>query len=234
MNSNASDSLSRRLVDVFLRLDRAYGPQNWWPGSGGFEMIAGAILTQSAAWTNVERALANLRRAGALEPAKLLAFDEAELALLVRPSGYYLSKARKLRAFARLLVQEFNGDPSQLFLQPMEVLRNTLLSTYGIGPETADDIILYGANQPSFVIDAYTRRVFTRLGVEPHRDRYEDWRSLFMSNLPANAALFNQYHALIVCHAKRSCSKRPRCSGCTLASICPSASPARSRHALQP
>lgn len=211
------------LLDVYARLWQAYGPQSWWPGAGGFEMVAGAILTQSAAWANVESALANLKRADALDPHRLLALPEAELGQLVRPSGYYNAKARKLRAFAQMLTDDFAGNLSRLYALPLPRLRERLLTTYGIGPETADDIVLYGAEKPSFVIDTYTRRIFTRLGFRPPRDRYEEWRASFMETLPADAGLYNEYHALIVRHAKVSCRARPLCGDCVLNDCCASA-----------
>lgn len=205
---------------MYERLQEAYGPQSWWPGDGGFETIVGAILTQSAAWPNVERALQRLREAGALSPAAILGMDEPALSELIRPSGYFNAKARKLVAFCEMLRDDFSGDVSALLSLPADALRARLLDTYGIGPETADDIVLYAAAQPTFVIDAYTRRIFSRLGISPAREDYESWRSLFLTSLPANVALFNEYHALIVRHAKVSCAKRPVCAGCVLQDGC--------------
>jgi len=218
-----ADSLRERLTDIYDRLLAAYGPQRWWPGSGGFETVAGAILTQSAAWPNVEQALERLRAAGALTPEAILSLDEAELAQLVRPSGYFNAKARKLIAFCNMLRREFSGDLHSLLALPAQELRGRLLSTYGIGPETADDIVLYAAAKPSFVIDAYTRRIFSRLGIAPQYEDYESWRSMFMVALPVNATMFNEYHALIVRHAKVSCAKRPDCARCVLQGICATA-----------
>ena len=210
----------RRLTAIYDCLLAAYGPQSWWPGAGGFETIVGAILTQSAAWPNVERALERLRAADALSPAAILALEEPALAELVRPSGYFNAKARKLIAFCEMLSRDFSGDLTRLLSLPAETLRAKLLDTYGIGPETADDIVLYAASAPTFVIDAYTRRIFSRLGIAPERDDYESWRSLFMSALPPDVALFNEYHALIVRHAKVSCAKRPTCCACVLREDC--------------
>src|SRR3990172_6685346 len=202
-----------RLLDVYERLLEAYGPQHWWPGETAFEVIVGAILTQSAAWTNVEKALANLKAAGALSPEGLHGLDEREIARLIRPSGYFNAKARKLKAFVEMLHNRFpsaalgtgSGDLNRLLALPRGELRGLLLSTHGIGPETADSIVLYAAGQPSFVIDAYTRRVFSRLGLLPKRDVYEAWRSMFMEALPADARMFNEYHALIVRLGKDVC-----------------------------
>ncbi len=210
-----------RLLAVYERLFAAYGPQRWWPADTPFEVIAGAILTQSAAWTNVEKALANLQAAGALSPQGLRALSEAKLARLIRPSGYFNAKARKLKAFADLLCDRFGGDPDALLATPVDTLRPLLLATHGIGPETADSILLYAAQQPLFVVDAYTRRLFSRLGLSPPRDTYDAWQRLFMDALPPEAPLFNEYHALIVAHGKRLCRRRPLCADCPLLAVCP-------------
>lgn len=214
-------SLSARLLEIYRRLFSIYGPQRWWPGKTAFEIVVGAILTQSAAWTNVEKALNNLRAAGALSPAALHSLDVAEIARLVRPSGYYNTKAQKLKAFVAMLAANFNGDLDALLALPEATLRPLLLSTYGIGPETADSILLYAADRPVFVIDAYTRRVFSRLGIGPEQDTYHGWQMMFMASLEADAALFNEYHALIVRLAKDFCRKRPRCHLCPLRDGCP-------------
>jgi endonuclease-3 related protein len=218
MSPRAADG---RLLEVYWRLYEAYGPQRWWPGDGPFEVIVGAILTQSAAWTNVEKALANLKAAGRLSPGALMDIAERALAPLVRPSCYFNEKARKLKAFACLLRDSFGGDLDRLLATPPEELRPLLLSCHGIGPETADSILLYAAGQPSFVIDSYTRRLFARLGFRPSPDTYEGWRRLFMQSLPQEAPLFNEYHALIVRHGKERCRKQPLCEGCPLLDACP-------------
>ncbi|MCH8814918.1 MAG: endonuclease III domain-containing protein [Chloroflexi bacterium] len=211
----------RRLLDVYDRLFRRFGSQRWWPGDGPFETIVGAILTQAAAWTNVEKALANLKSAGVLSPEGVASTPEEELASLLRPSGYYNAKARKLKAFVELLQRQFGGDLDRMLGCPAEVLREQLLSTYGIGPETADSILLYAAGRPVFVIDAYTRRIFSRLGVEPERDSYDGWQKMFECSLPAESRLFNEYHALIVRLGKEHCRKEPECGACPLFQICP-------------
>jgi len=213
--------LSHRLLDIYRCLYAAYGPQHWWPGETPFEVIVGAILTQSAAWTNVEKAIVNLKAAGALSPQGLARLSEGELARLVYPAGYFNAKARKLKAFVALLFQRFEGDLQGLLAAPVEELRPLLLATHGIGPETADSILLYAAGRPVFVIDAYTRRMFARLRVTPDRDSYASWRALFMANLEADAALFNEYHALIVRHGKEVCRRQPRCEVCSLLEGCP-------------
>ena len=212
--------LSHRLLDIYRCLYAAYGPQHWWPGETPFEVIVGAILTQSAAWTNVEKAIVNLKAAGALSPQGLARLSEGELARLVYPAGYFNAKARKLKAFVALLFQRFEGDLQGLLAAPVEELRPLLLATHGIGPETADSILLYAAGRPVFVIDAYTRRMFARLRVTPDRDSYASWRALFMANLEADAALFNEYHALIVRHGKEVCRRQPLCGRCPLRATC--------------
>jgi len=213
-------SAAEVLRDVHDCLLVAYGPQHWWPGETAFEVIVGAILTQSAAWTNVEKALANLKAAGALSPQGLHGLSEGEIARLIRPSGYFNAKARKLKAFVEMLHVRFRGDLERLLTLPRDELRTLLLSTHGIGPETADSIVLYAAGQPSFVIDAYTRRMFTRIGLTPSRDSYEGWRALFLDALLADAPMFNEYHALIVAHGKAVCGKTPSCDDCVLREGC--------------
>jgi endonuclease-3 related protein len=186
-----------------------------------FEVIVGAILTQSAAWTNVEKALANLKTAAVLSPEGIAQTREGDLAALLRPSGYFNAKARKLKAFVALLEERFGGDLGRLLATPVGELRPLLLATHGIGPETADSILLYAAERPVFVIDAYTRRVFTRLGTAAEPDTYEGWQRLFEATLPHDAAMFNEYHALTVRLAKERCRRQPVCKGCPLLDVCP-------------
>ena len=199
----------------------AYGPQDWWPGDSSFEIIVGAVLTQSAAWTNVEKALTNLKAAAPISPGGIAALPEVELAQLIRPSGYFNAKARKLKAFVALLNDRYGGEHDRMLATPADQLRPALLGTHGIGPETADSILLYAANRPVFVIDAYTRRTFLRLGLVPEADNYDAWQELFMRALPPVAQLFNEYHALIVHHGKEVCRKRPLCAQCPLSVVCP-------------
>jgi len=213
--------LSHRLLEIYRCLYASYGPQHWWPGETPFEVIVGAILTQSAAWANVEKAIGNLKAAGALSPDGLARLSEGELARLVYPAGYFNAKARKLKAFVALLFQRFDGELERLLAAPVDELRPLLLATHGIGPETADSILLYAAGRPVFVIDAYTRRLFSRLGMTPGRDSYDSWRALFMENLEADAGLFNEYHALMVRHGKAVCRRQPRCDVCPLLEGCP-------------
>jgi len=217
----AGGGAGRSLEDVFERLLARYGPQGWWPGDDRpFVVAVGAILTQAAAWKNVEKALGSLEQAGALTPEGLLRLPETELARLVFPAGYYNAKARKLKAFAEMLHGRCGGRLEGLFGLPLVELRRALLETHGIGPETADDIILYAAGQPLFVIDAYTRRVFSRLGLEPAEDTYDAWQSFFMDRLPPDVPLFKEYHALLVRHGKETCRREPLCAGCCLLDVC--------------
>jgi endonuclease-3 related protein len=221
-------TVAEALRSIYRRLLDRYGPQHWWPARDPFEVTVGAILTQSTAWTNVEKAIAGLRAAGRLSAAALLALPEPELAELIRPCGYYNVKARRLKAFVGWLVKTCGGDLEKLFSRDAVTLRRELLGIYGIGEETADSILLYAGNLPVFVIDAYTRRILGRLGLSPAqacppesgstrgRDSYAAFQALFMENLPPDPRLFNEYHALLVHLGKDCCRKTPRCSGCPL------------------
>ena len=181
----------------------------------------GAILTQGVSWTNVERALDNLKAAGVFSLQGLREVPEEELAPLVRPCLYYNVKARKLKAFAEHLWLRHEGNLEAFLAQEPSTLRAELLSIYGIGEETADDILLYAAERPFFVIDAYTRRILKRLGIAPPRESYRAYQDLLHRRLPRDAEMFNEYHALLDRHAKESCRKHPECSSCCLVDICP-------------
>jgi len=215
-----SDPTREALLDIYHRLYTAYGPQGWWPGGSPFEVVVGAILTQAAAWTNVEKAIDNLKAAGVLSPRGIFRTPVDDLARLLYPAGYYNAKARKLKAFVEMLFERHGGDLDRLFALPAPELRRELLATHGIGPETADAVILYAAGRPCFVIDAYTRRVFGRLGLTPAKDDYGSWQALFEDALPPDATLYNEYHALIDRHAKTYCRKEPLCVQCFLREIC--------------
>ena len=214
-------ALSRKLLDIFDRMRETYGPQDWWPGDTRFEIMVGAVLTQAAAWTNVRQAIANLMAAGVLSPQAVRAISQERLAELVHPSGYFNSKARKLKALAEYLGERFHDDLDAMAQEDPQALRAELLGVYGIGPETADDILLYALGQPAFVIDNYTRRVFSRLGLASDKLPYLTFRSLFMDHLPLDTDLFREYHALVVHHGKEVCRKRPLCDRCSLLPICP-------------
>ena len=210
-----------RLLDVFRRMSARYGPQRWWPGDTPFEVMVGAVLTQATSWTNVEKALANLKAADALSPSGIRSLDESDLARLIYPSGYYNAKARKLRALVDYLGRRFDDDLDAMAREEMGSLRAELLGVYGVGEETADDILLYALRMPSFVVDSYTKRVFSRLGDLEERASHAVCRSLFTDNLPEDRELFSEYHGLIVRHANVACRKRPVCHGCCLLDICP-------------
>ncbi len=216
-------ALSGRLQEIYRRLYQAHGPQHWWPGEGPFEVIVGAILTQSAAWTNVEKALASMKEAQCWTFDTIHATSEADLATLVRQSGYFNAKARKLKAFAAHLAENYDGVLARLLTKETKTLREELLSIHGIGEETADDIVVYAAEKPSYVIDSYTRRIIGRMDLAPagKSPKYGDYQALFHDNLPLHAPLFNEYHALLDRHAKEFCVKwHPRCDSCCLADVC--------------
>ena len=220
--------MRERLLEIYHRLYAAYGPQHWWPGEGPFEVIVGAILTQQVGWRNVELAIAGLKTAGLMDPESLARAPLEQIAQIIRPTGYYNQKAKKLKAFLDFLNARYNTDLNKLFSLPVDKLRAELLSVRGIGEETADSIILYAAEKPSFVVDAYTRRILTRLGVINGEESYGEIRELFMKNLPEDVPLYNEYHALLVRHGKERCLKRnPRCAGCPLADMCRASTEAR-------
>jgi len=211
-----SQNTRKILLYVYQRLSNRYGPQYWWPAREPFEVIVGAILTQSAAWKNVEKALNSLRQAGVLTPRALRELSHPELARLIYSSGYFNAKARKLQAFANWLGERYHDNLDALCAGDIESLRQQLLGIHGIGEETADSIILYVGHKPVFVIDAYTRRILQRIGIAPAGNRYAACQRLFMSHLPADAVLFNEYHALLVRLGKETCRPRPLCRNCCL------------------
>jgi len=216
----AQQNLSQKLSDIYQCLLDKYGPQHWWPAESRFEMMTGAVLTQSAAWTNVEKAIARLKEAGLLSPEAIMKTDEDTLAEAIRPSGYFNVKTRKLKALAAWLVAGYNGQADKLLPAETDALRQELLGVWGIGEETADSILLYACGKPVFVIDAYTRRIFSRLGLAERDAGYDRLQRLFTANLAADAAVFNEYHALVVRHAKEHCRVKPVCQGCVLKTIC--------------
>ena len=208
------------LGEVYRRLLAAWGRQHWWPAETTFEVMVGAILTQSAAWGSVEKAISRLKSAAALSAASLRRLGEAELAGLIYSCGYHNAKARKLKALAAWLKEACGDDLSELFSADTQTLRRRLLALHGVGPETADSILLYAAAKPSFVIDAYTRRILTRLGLAAGYESYDTLKKLFEDNLPADVPLYNEYHALLVRHGKEVCRKKPLCRHCCLNDIC--------------
>jgi endonuclease-3 related protein len=210
------------LRNLYVALERAYGVQAWWPAETAFEVLVGAVLTQNTAWSNVEKAIDRLKAADLLTLSALLDSDHDVLAETIRPSGYFNIKAQRLRNLCDFLEQQ--GGFERFAGQDLERQRRGLLGVNGIGPETADDILLYALERPVFVIDAYTRRLLARLQLCDGDEPYGDMRLAIEAALGPDAALFNEYHALIVRHAKDVCRIRPRCGGCVLNRRCPAAS----------
>jgi len=219
-----SPGLEKTLKDYYKSLYSSFGPQGWWPGRTRFEVIIGAILTQNTAWGNVEKAIRNLKREKFLTPEKMRGLPHAELAALLRPAGYFNIKAGRVGNFLDHLFENYGGRLGVFLRKDQAGLRKELLGINGIGPETADSILLYAANYPEFVVDAYTRRIFSRHGISREDMGYEELKSIFMDNLPADADFFNEYHALIVRTGKEYCRNRaPRCSECPLYGYLPDA-----------
>ncbi len=204
------------LKQIYDRLYEHFGPQEWWPAETSFEVIVGAILTQNTSWSNVEKAIASLRKNKLLTPKALKAAPVSRLARLIRSSGYYNQKARKLKNFTDFLYANYGGNLKKMSKEGHFILRGKLLGVNGIGPETADSILLYAANKPVFVVDAYTRRVFSRHGLVKEDDTYSSIQSYFMDNLRNDPVLFNEFHALIVRLGKDVCKTRPDCGACPL------------------
>ena len=198
-----------------------YGRQHWWPADSPFEVMVGAVLTQATAWGNVERAISNLKRANALSPAVMRRLDTDELAALIYSSGFYNAKAQRLKALVEYLGDAYGDDIEAMRREDGDKLRRELLAVRGIGEETADAILLYALGKASFVIDAYTRRLFGRLGIRPESESYSGYQKMFSDRLPRERALFAEYHALIVQHCKEACRTKPVCEGCCLLDICP-------------
>ena len=210
--------VSRRLEAIFETLNAHFGDLHWWPGETPFEIIVGAILTQNTNWNNVATAIAALKEAGLLTPRALYDAEDAAVARLIRPSGYYNVKTKRLKAFLVFLHTRYGGDLNAMFDEDMWTLRQQLLDIKGIGAETADSILLYGGAKPVFVVDAYTRRILDRHGLITPDWSYGEVQSLFMDLLPQNTSLYNQYHALLVQVGKEFCKKKPLCEACPLVS----------------
>jgi endonuclease-3 related protein len=209
-------SLRRRLLRLYTALGARYGPQDWWPARSRFEVAVGAVLTQQTAWTGVARAIGNLRAARRLGPRRLRQLSLPRLGRLIRPAGTWRLKARRLRALAVFFIERAGGRLDRLRGAPLEALRAQLLAVPGVGPETADAILLYALDRPVFVADAYTRRVLSRHRLVPTDIGYEALRRYLETHLPGDPALFNELHALLVAVAKSHCRARPRCEGCPL------------------
>lgn len=203
------------LLDLYARLHKAFGPRHWWPADSGFEIAVGAILTQNTAWRNVTKAITNLKARNLLSPRGLYHVSLQDLATAIKPAGYYNVKARRLKHFIHFLFQESDGDLDRLFSRDFDTLRDGLLSVNGIGPETADSILLYVGNKPTFVVDTYTRRILFRHNLVPEEISYDELRSFFMDCLEPDATMFNEYHALLVHLGHKFCiRKESKCTEC--------------------
>jgi endonuclease-3 related protein len=211
--------MQQLLMNIYRKLYKAYGPRNWWPGETTFEVMVGAILTQNTSWRNVEKAIQKLKGKGVLNPQGIRDLKESELARLIRSSGYYRIKADRLKSFINFLFQEYGGDLKRMKRERLGELRERLLGVKGVGPETADSILLYGLKKPIFVVDAYTKRILSRHGLISENASYEEIQKLFMDHLTCKEKLFNEYHALLVHLGKTLCKKKPKCDACPIKSI---------------
>ena len=210
---------TKALLQIYQKMFEALGPRQWWPGETPFEVVIGAILTQNTNWSNVEKAIKNLKTAGKLSPEGIYALSVTELAKLIRPSGFFNVKAKRVKAFINWLFSRYEGNLSKMLDQDLQTLRGELLSVKGIGPETADSILLYAGNKPTFVVDAYTHRIFSRHELIPEESTYDDMKSFFEENLPKDVQLFNEYHALLVNIGKMFCKPKKVCEPCPLKDI---------------
>lgn len=218
-NKIRQKTYDQRLKEIYKKLYERFGPQGWWPGKTPFEVAVGAILTQNTAWSNVARAIKNLKKARCLTPNHLWGIDKSRLSELIRPSGYFNIKTERLKAFLSLLHKKYKGSMKRMAKEDPLILRERLLGVKGIGPETADSILLYAFGHPVFVVDAYTRRILYRHKILPERSGYREIQDFFHKNLPKDAELFNEYHALIVKVGKEYCRRQPICNGCPLEMI---------------
>ena len=210
--------MRNRLEQIYETLERSYGPQHWWPADGPFEVMVGAVLTQNTAWGNVERAIDNLKQAECLSLDAVMAMPKRELAAMIRPAGYFNVKADRLRKLCAWL--SHSGGVDAVRCWPTATLREALLQVHGIGPETADDILLYAFDRPVFVIDAYTRRIFSRVALVDGAEPYEILRKAVEEALDSSAPLYSEYHALLVRHAKTVCRRQPQCRACCIRAMC--------------
>ena len=209
--------MNYQLEAIYDKLYRHFGPQSWWPGETPFEVIVGAILTQNTNWQNVAKAIDNLKKAKVLTPKKLHTLPQPRLAKLIRPSGYFNIKAKRLKEFLNFLFKNYNGSLKKMFSRPLEDLRKEILAVRGIGPETADSILLYAGGLPVFVVDAYTKRIFSRQKLLNEDTEYHQVQELFTRSLKKDVQLYNEYHALIVRLGKDFCKKtNPKCEICPI------------------
>lgn len=222
--------MQNQLLDIYEKLLKYFGPRHWWPAETPYEMMVGAVLTQAVAWRNVEKAMTNLKNNGLLDPDQLYRVDTGRLEELLKPTRYYKMKTRKLQELNRFLVENYQGIPEAMFntvvfntvvfKEELPVLRAKLLKVYGMGPETVDSILLYAGGLPIFVVDAYTKKIFYRLGLTPAQITYPKLQEFFMKHLPGNAKLYNEYHAQIDALGNRICRNVPKCIQCPLCDRC--------------
>ncbi|MDP3028259.1 MAG: endonuclease III domain-containing protein [Deltaproteobacteria bacterium] len=209
--------MNKKLDEIFQRMFAAFGPQHWWPGESPFEVMVGAVLTQNTNWGNVERAIGRLKQEGILSPQAIYEIPLSLLSLYIQSAGYYNIKAGRLKNLVSFFVEEYEANTEKMFTEDTETLRQKLLAIKGIGPETADSILLYAGHKPAFVVDAYTQRVMSRHLLTAEDTDYEELRAFFMDRLPRDAALFNEFHALFVKLGKTYCKKNiPLCQDCPL------------------
>jgi len=209
----------KTLVSIYKTLFKTYGSRKWWPAKTRFEVIVGAILVQNVSWANAKKAILNLKKHNLLNPSAIHNVSVKKLAPLIKSSRFYNQKAEKLKNFTDYLFSKYDGSLNKMLAVDMDILRKELLLIKGIGGETADSILLYAGNKPSFVSDAYTSRIFNRYGITNKNTSYEDMRKMFMDSLPVDADLYNEYHALIVHHGYAVCKAKPECDECKLRRI---------------
>ena len=208
---------SKKLLEIYQRLYKAFGSQHWWPADEPFEVMVGAILTQNTNWQNVEKAIAALKKNKVLDSQKLNRMPQKKLAKLIRPAGYFNIKAKRLKNFLKFYLENYKADIRRMRVADTLILRNELLGVNGIGEETADSILLYALNKPVFVVDAYTKRIYSRHRFIPEGSSYQAVQEFFMQNLKNDVQLFNEYHALLVKLGKDFCLKsKPKCTICPL------------------
>jgi len=220
MEIRKNNLMKNRLMEIFELLLDQYGPRFWWPAESPFEVCVGAILTQNTNWGNVEKAIINLKVEGILSPEALRDVSVEQLAEVIRPAGFFNVKSKRLKDFIAYLFARHDGSLDAMFAGDWRELRRELQAVRGIGPESCDSILLYAGHEPTFVVDAYTKRLFSRLGLIDENAPYEEVRTLFMAHLPADVELYNEYHALIVQHCKEFCRKKPLCDRCPINQVC--------------
>jgi endonuclease-3 related protein len=210
---------NKNIIGIYKKLYKSFGPQRWWPGDTPFEIAVGAILTQNTNWGNVEKAINNLKREKVLSAKAIHEMPASKLASLVRPAGYFNIKAKRLKAFIDFLMNDYHGSMERMRKEDLHQLRHKLLAVNGIGPETADSILLYALDNPIFVIDAYTKRVLSRHKILWHDETYDKFQELFHLSLKNDVKLYNEYHALLVRVGKTFCKPQPKCESCPLNGI---------------